>query len=117
MLETRLELNQPIGECRLFMVFDGRWKYIHAVGFRPLLFDLDHDPHEYHDLGASPGHAEIRERMRTMLFDWALSDHNRITTPDTRIEGYSGRQLATGYAIGYWDEAEVAAERKRLGLD
>ena len=40
MLEARLTLNQPIGDCRLFMVFDGHWKYVHATGFRPMLFDL-----------------------------------------------------------------------------
>ncbi len=31
---------QPISRSRLFMAFDGRWKYIHAPGFRPMLFDL-----------------------------------------------------------------------------
>ena len=46
MLEARLTLNQPIRDCRLYMAFDGRWKYIHATGFRPLLFDLKADPHE-----------------------------------------------------------------------
>ena len=30
MQDVRLKLNQPIEQCRLFMVFDGRWKYIHA---------------------------------------------------------------------------------------
>ena len=54
MQEARLSLNQPIRDCRLFMVFDGRWKYIHATGFRPMLFDLATDPDEFHDLGADP---------------------------------------------------------------
>ena len=54
MLEARLTLNQPIGDCRLFMVFDGHWKYVHATGFRPMLFDLERDPREFHDLGADP---------------------------------------------------------------
>ena len=40
MQDVRLKLNQPIEQCRLFMVFDGRWKYIHASGFRPMLYDL-----------------------------------------------------------------------------
>ena len=40
MQDVRLKLNQPIERCRLFMVFDGRWKYIHASGFRPMLYDL-----------------------------------------------------------------------------
>src|SRR5665213_2874864 len=118
MLEARLTLNQPIRDCRLFMVFDGRWKYIHATGFRPLLFDLATDPGELRALGADPAHEGERARLRAALLDWALRDHNRITTPDARIEGYaSGQQLRSGIVIGYWDEAELQAERARLGID
>jgi arylsulfatase A-like enzyme len=36
MLEARLILNQPIDDCRLYMVFDDRWKLVHAKGFRPM---------------------------------------------------------------------------------
>ena len=35
MQDVRVKLGQPIEQCRLFMVFDGRWKYVHASGFRP----------------------------------------------------------------------------------
>jgi len=52
MQDVRLKLNQPIEQCRLFMVFDGRWKYIHASGFRPMLYDLESDPQELTDRGA-----------------------------------------------------------------
>jgi hypothetical protein len=118
MLEARLILNQPIRDCRLFMAFDGRWKYIHATGFRSMLFDLASDPGELRDLGADPGFADERTRLKEALFDWALQDHNRITMPDERIAGYAGgRQLRTGIVIGYWDEAELATERKRLGIE
>ncbi len=117
MLETRLTLNQPIRDCRLYMAFDGRWKYIHATGFRPLLFDLASDPRELADLGGDPAYAAPCARMREALLDWALSDHNRITTPDSRIENYArGQQLRSGILIGYWDEAELAAARARLGI-
>jgi arylsulfatase A-like enzyme len=117
MLEARLALGQPICDCRLFMVFDGRWKLIHATGFRPLLFDLAADPGELRDLGAEPGFAKERERLSAALFDWALFDHSRITTPDWRIEAYArGEQLKSGILIGYWDEEELAAARARIGI-
>jgi arylsulfatase A-like enzyme len=117
MLEARLTLNQPIRDCRLYMAFDGRWKYVHATGFRPLLFDLASDPQELVDLGADPRHEAERARLREALLDWALTDHNRITTPDSRIEGYAGgQQLRSGILIGYWDEAELAAARMQLGI-
>jgi arylsulfatase A-like enzyme len=117
MLEARLALNQPIRDCRLYMVFDGRWKYIHATGFRPLLFDLASDPSELNDLGGDLAYADQHARLREALFDWALTDHNRITTTDARIDGYArGQQLRSGILIGYWDEAELAAARARLGI-
>lgn len=117
MLEARLTLNQPIRDCRLYMAFDGRWKYIHATGFRPLLFDLVGDPGELTDLGGGQAYADRCARMRGALLDWALADHNRITTPDSRIENYArGQQLRSGILIGYWDEAELAAARARLGI-
>lgn len=116
MLEARLALAQRIPDCRLFMVFDGRWKYVHAVGFRPLLFDLANDPQELRDLGAEPDFAAERARLKEALFDWALKDHNRVTVPDARIEAYArGQQLRSGILIGYWDEAELAGARTRLG--
>ncbi|HEY1797232.1 MAG TPA: alkaline phosphatase family protein [Stellaceae bacterium] len=115
MLEARLTLNQPIRDCRLFMVFDGRWKLIHPTGLRPMLFDLASDPGELHDLGADPAFAAERARLRDELLDWALRDHNRVTTADARIEGYAkGQQLRSGILIGYWDEAELAEARARL---
>ena len=96
------------------MVFDGRWKMIHAPGFRPMLYDLATDPDEFHDLGADPHHAREIARLRDALFDWALRDHNRITVSDAEIAPYAGRtQLRRGILIGYWDEAEVSEARRR----
>ena len=117
MQDARLTLDQPIPDCRLFMVFDGRWKYVHATGFRPMLYDLATDPSEFRDLGADPAQAGERARLREALLGWALRDHNRITMPDARIARYAGgAQLAGGIVIGYRDTAELAAERARLGL-
>ena len=117
MLEARLTLNQPIRDCRLYMAFDGRWKYIHATGFRPLLFDLASDPRELTDLGGDLAYADQHARLREALFDWALADHNRITTSDARIDHYArGQQLRSGILIGYWDEVELAAARAQLGI-
>ena len=118
MQDVRRALGLPVDKCHLFMVFDGRWKYVHAPGFRPMLYDLETDPQEFHDRGADPACASVCARMREALLDWALTDHSRITTPDARIEGYSSAlQLRSGIYIGYWDEAEVAEARRRYGLD
>jgi arylsulfatase A-like enzyme len=117
MQPARVALDQKIAECRLFMVFDGRWKYIHATGYRPMLFDVAADPGEFFDLGADPRHGPERDRLRAALLDWALRDHNRITMGDGRIAAYAdGAQVKMGILIGYRDETEVAEARARLGL-
>ena len=109
MLGVRTALQQPIEDCRLFMVFDGRWKYIHAPTFRPMLFDLMADPGELVDLGADARFAPECARLREALLAWALRDHARITMPDERIAGYGdGAQRRAGILIGYWDAPEVS---------
>jgi len=108
MLAVRTTLGQPIPDCRLFMVFDGRWKYIHAVGFPPMLFDLASDPQEFHDLGRDERHASECARLREVLLAWALRDHARITMLDARIAAYGeAAQLKAGILIGYWDERDM----------
>lgn len=63
---------------------------------------------------ADPQYQDERTRLREALFEWALRDHNRITTPDRRIEAYAhGQQLRSGILIGYWDEAELAEAQAR----
>jgi arylsulfatase A-like enzyme len=113
MQDVRLKLNQPIEQCRLFMVFDGRWKYIHAAGFRPMLYDLGTDPGELVDRGDDPACAGERARLKDALLDWSLRDHNRITIADSRIAGYSeAAQLKSGIVIGFWDQAELDAAKQ-----
>ena len=118
MQDVRLTLNQPIEQCRLFMVFDGRWKYIHASGFRPMLYDLQSDPQEFVDRGSDPDCADIIARLKDALFDWALHQKSHITTANEKIAAYSDNQLQIkgGILIGIWDEAELAAIRRKIGM-
>jgi arylsulfatase A-like enzyme len=118
MQDVRLMLKQPIEQCRLFMVFDGRWKYIHASGFRPMLYDLETDPQELTDRGADASCADVIARMRAILFDWALHPKMHITTPNAKIAAYADQQLQVknGVLIGIWDEAELAAIRAKIGM-
>src|SRR5260370_36901114 len=118
MQDVRLKLNQPIEQCRLFMVFDGRWKYIHASGFRPMLYDLESDPEEFIDRGADVSCAEVITRLQAALFDWALHPKGHITTSNEKIAAYADNQLQvkSGVLIGIWGEAEFAAIRQKIGL-
>jgi len=116
MQDVRLKLNQPIEQCRLFMVFDGRWKYIHASGFRPMLYDLQSDPLEFADRGDDPACADVVARLQAALFDWALHPKMHVTTPNAKIASYADNQMQVkgGILIGIWDEAELAAIRARI---
>ncbi len=51
----------------MYMVRKGRWKYVHYVGHRPQLFDLEADPHEGTDLGESSAHAAVRAELEAEL--------------------------------------------------
>src|SRR5436309_234472 len=105
MQDVRLKLNQPIEQCRLFMAFDGRWKYIHAFGFRPMLYDLLEDPNELIDRGEDPSCADVIARLQLALFDWALHPKGHITTSNEKIAAYANQQLQlkAGILIGIWD--------------
>ena len=118
MQDVRLKLNQPIEQCRLFMVFDGRWKYIHASGFRPMLYDLVEDPQELTDRGDDPSCADVIARLQSALFDWALHPKGHITTSTEKIAAYAEKQLQVrnGVLIGIWDEAELSTIRKKIGI-
>ena len=68
------ELGLAPRDARLFMIADKRWKYVHAIGFRPMLYDLETDPNELNDLGADPAFADERARL--------LADAQRLVATD-----------------------------------
>ena len=107
--QSRLDLDVDQAEARLVMIYDGRWKYIHAEGFRPLLFDLETDPDELVDLGAEPEHEAVRARLHEAMFDWARRHHSRITRTPEQVDRMARAQEPPGVLIGFWDEDEMRA--------
>jgi arylsulfatase A-like enzyme len=114
---ARKRLDLPVGDCRLVMVTDGRWKYIHfAKRFPPMLYDMKNDPDEFVDLGRDPAYASERARLHEVMTQWALQIHNRITISDQRIAEIADRDLENNIPIGYWDEAELEQAKRDQGL-
>lgn len=54
----------------LAVVRSARWKYVHFAALPPLLFDLENDPGELHNLAADPAHASIRLELAERLLSW-----------------------------------------------
>ncbi|WP_316233670.1 alkaline phosphatase family protein [Bradyrhizobium sp. SZCCHNPS2010] len=113
----RLALDTPVSGCRLTMVTDGRFKAVFAEGFRPMLYDLLRDPDEFVDLGDDPNYADVRSRLSDAFFTWTRNPRNRITRSDEAVaakddaQRHYDRNIESGILIGYWDEADLAAER------
>ncbi len=98
-------------DARLFMVFDGRWKLIHAEGgFRSMLFDTQTDPDEFIDLGASPAHADEIARLMGLLNDWARRPAQRTTISKAEIKGMRGKSRRVGVIIGAVGPEELAPD-------
>jgi arylsulfatase A-like enzyme len=106
-----LKLGLEPRDARLFMVFDGRFKLMHAEGgFRPMLFDLKTDPDEFIDLAKSDGHQAEIERLYGMLAQWGRRMSQRVTKSDEEIKAMRGLSLRRGILPFLADGTEVDAE-------
>ena len=110
---VKLKLD-PV-DCRLFMIFDGRFKMMHAEGgFRPLLFDLETDPEEFHDLAKTPGAEAEIARLYGLLAQWGRRMAQRVTKSDDDIRNMRGRSLRRGILPFLVDGSEVPEELTQL---
>jgi arylsulfatase A-like enzyme len=95
-------------DCRLFMVFDGRWKLMHAEGgFRPMLFDLETDPDEFHDLAKSDAHQDQIDRLYGHLATWGRRMSQRVTKSEDDIRAMRGKSARKGILITMYDGSDV----------
>ncbi|MGG7564552.1 sulfatase-like hydrolase/transferase [Rhodovulum sp. DZ06] len=97
----------------MFMVADKKWKLVHCEGgFRPILFDLENDPQELTDLGASeaPEHVAAVEAMYEKLFAWARRPSQRTTRTEAQLVEMRQKTRRRGVMIGVYDENDVPLE-------
>ena len=98
-------------DARLFMVFDGRFKLMHAEGgFRPMLFDLETDPEEFHDLAKGDAHQAEIDRLYDHLARWGRRLAQRVTKSEEDILAMRGRSLRRGILPFLYDGSEVPEE-------
>ncbi|MEH6523396.1 sulfatase-like hydrolase/transferase [Sulfitobacter sp.] len=95
-------------DARLFMVFDGRFKLIHAEGgFRPMLFDLKNDPSEFVDLAKADAHGDEIARLYDHLARWGRRMSQRVTRSDADIDSSRGKSGRRGILPFLKDGTEV----------
>ncbi len=99
---ARLDLALGPNDCRIYMLRDERWKYIAYRGFRPQLFDLEADPNELVDLGASSAHEAVRRQMQDKLLDRLTSRRNRVAMSDATVIERTDGARRQGTLIGEW---------------
>ena len=66
--EQSLGLNST--ELNMAAVRTAKWKYVHFAALPPLLFDLEADPDELHNLANDPAHSGVRIEMAERLLSW-----------------------------------------------
>ena len=103
----RPETERTPLDCRSYMVATDKWKYIHAPGYPPVLFDRVDDPDELVDLGRKPEFAEVRQSMHNMLSEWSLQYRQRETWSEEHNIRMTGMEEQLGVLIGYWNEEDT----------
>ncbi|MEZ5739804.1 MAG: hypothetical protein R3E68_10335 [Burkholderiaceae bacterium] len=88
------------------MAFDGRYKFVHCLGFGPMLFDLQQDPDELRDLARDPALAPVLSRMKDQMIDWSAGLKNRTAFSDPQLRDTVGKSARRGIMIGFWSEDE-----------
>lgn len=57
-------------DLNLAVVRTAKWKYVHFAALPPLLFDLETDPDNLHNLAEEPAHLAVRLEMAERLLSW-----------------------------------------------
>ncbi|GAA0825449.1 alkaline phosphatase family protein [Marinomonas arenicola] len=105
-------LKRSAYNARMTMAYDGQYKFIHAPGFDPMLFDVKNDPKEFVDLGRDAGYAQVRYQMQEKLLDWSSILRNRVAVSEEMFVDNVGKSLRQGILPGFWSEDEVPETRK-----
>ena len=73
--ETFCEYRGAHGDQPSCMIRSGPWKLMYYAEFDTfLLFNLDHDPDEQHDLAGSPAHQEVAKELLAKIHDrWSAA--------------------------------------------
>lgn len=104
-------LNSDVRKSHMFMIANDKWKLmLFESGDRPMLFDLENDPQELHDLGDSNAHADVITTLSDALFDWARRPAQRTTRSEKQLINMRTASRGKGVVLGVYDEDEYPKE-------
>ena len=87
-----LDGGQTLGltpdQCSANLLWDRRYKYVHFTGLPALFFDLESDPHEFHNLADDPAYQGLVLEYAQKMLSWRMN-HDERTLANTRL-GPSG---------------------------
>ena len=82
-----------------FMLRRGKMKYLHYVGFRPQLYDVEHDPEESKDVSSDPRYRaalkQLEAELRGMVDPEAI-DAQAKADQRAIVERHGGREAVVG---------------------
>ena len=109
-ISTKLRVSSK--DARLFMIFNGRYKLIHAEGgFQPMVFDLQSDPNEFHDLALEINNNQSVKQIVSGLYkhlaEWSRRPSQRTTMSQESITEMRGQSQKRGITLGMYDGSET----------
>ena len=99
---TREDLGRQPHQCSTFVIRTDRWKYVHVEGFPPILFDLETDPNEFHDLGRDPAYKPVCDEFLAELLQWKIARKTRTTASADFVRSFLDDPRFNKMAIGQW---------------
>lgn len=73
-------LGLDMDECSLAVIQNDRYKYVHFAALPPLLFDLEKDPGQFHNVAEDPTYAKPLIEMAQKMLNWRLKHADRTLT-------------------------------------
>jgi len=84
-------------QCTMTVFRDEHYKYVHFTALPALLFDLEADPEEFHNLADDPAHQGLVLEYAQKMLSWRINHDDRalansLLTSDGVIEGDGARR-------------------------
>ncbi len=108
-------LNVASEDARIYMVADETYKLIEAKGNFPLmLFDLQKDPQELHNVAQDEDYQTIIAMMQEYLKQWHQRTSQRTTMSNDDIAQKTGASREKGVLLGSVDGEEFSPEIRKF---